>query len=185
MTVRNSQQLFPMQSDVPQLSKPMVKADNSSRIKYRFASGTGDFQSFAILTKEYYDWTLKRNWASLPGCYSHPHGDILIASIEEEEGTWTDVGSVALRPVKTGLLAGEAQLAAKGYKAVVLDTLERLTAANKLYAGLGFEQCAPYYRNPLPGVIYWYKGLDVKSHKGRIEGSRVDLRLAGPETRVP
>lgn len=47
----------------------------------------------------------------------------------------------------------------KGYKCVVLDTLERLTAANKLYANLGFTNCDPYYHNPLPGVIYWCKSL--------------------------
>lgn len=47
----------------------------------------------------------------------------------------------------------------KGYAGVVLDTLERLSAANRLYSRLGFNQCAPYYENPLPGVIYWYKTL--------------------------
>jgi putative acetyltransferase len=42
-----------------------------------------------------------------------------------------------------------------GYKSVVLDTLERLGAANKLYAALGFRRRAAYYHNPLPNVVYW------------------------------
>lgn len=41
------------------------------------------------------------------------------------------------------------------YSHMVLDTLDTLTAANKLYTGLGFVQRAAYYHNPLPGVVYW------------------------------
>lgn len=46
-----------------------------------------------------------------------------------------------------------------GYSQMVLDTLERLTSANKLYANLGFSKCEPYYANPLPQVVYWSKAL--------------------------
>jgi ribosomal protein S18 acetylase RimI-like enzyme len=54
-------------------------------------------------------------------------------------------------------LAAAAVAAARqcGYSHMVLDTLETLTAANKLYEGLGFVQRRPYYQNPLPGVVYW------------------------------
>ena len=41
-----------------------------------------------------------------------------------------------------------------GYSELKLDTLEWMTAARALYAGFGFRPCAPYYRNPLPGVVY-------------------------------
>jgi ribosomal protein S18 acetylase RimI-like enzyme len=41
-----------------------------------------------------------------------------------------------------------------GYKRMVLDTLVHMIEARKLYGTLGFRQCAPYYENPLQGVVY-------------------------------
>jgi GNAT superfamily N-acetyltransferase len=41
-----------------------------------------------------------------------------------------------------------------GYRELKLDTLEWMGAARTLYARLGFRECAPYYENPLAGVVY-------------------------------
>lgn len=47
----------------------------------------------------------------------------------------------------------------KGYKKMVLDTLERLQPAIRLYVKYGFVNTSAYYKNPLPGVVYMEKDL--------------------------
>ena len=41
-----------------------------------------------------------------------------------------------------------------GYSELKLDTLDWMDDARGLYARVGFRECAPYYRNPLPGAVY-------------------------------
>ena len=41
-----------------------------------------------------------------------------------------------------------------GYRELKLDTLEWMREARSLYAKLGFRECAKYYDNPHPGVVY-------------------------------
>lgn len=96
-----------------------------------------------------------------------------------------DVGCVAIRPLASGertfcemkrlwvqdahqgcglgrRLVEAAVEAARGmgYRAVVLDTLERLAGANRLYDSLGFRRREAYYHNPLPNVVYWQLDLE-------------------------
>jgi putative acetyltransferase len=47
----------------------------------------------------------------------------------------------------------------KGYKLMVLDTLERLQPAIKLYLKHGFVNTSAYYENPLLNVVYMEKSL--------------------------
>jgi GNAT superfamily N-acetyltransferase len=47
----------------------------------------------------------------------------------------------------------------KGYSKMVLDTLERLHAARKLYVRYGFHNTSAYYVKPLPGVVYMERVL--------------------------
>jgi putative acetyltransferase len=55
-----------------------------------------------------------------------------------------------------GELARRVIVAARGigYLRLVLDTLEPMAEARRLYASLGFREIPAYYVNPLPGAIY-------------------------------
>lgn len=46
-----------------------------------------------------------------------------------------------------------------GYDEIVLDTLPYMTEARALYKSLGFEECEPYYHNPLAGVLFLKRTL--------------------------
>ncbi len=117
--------------------------------------------------------------ATLPGVYAPPWGRLLLAGAP---GNAT--GCIALRPLSdfgagangdtlgevkrlyvqprargaglgarlAGALVDEARVV--GYREIKLDTLDWMTDARRLYARLGFAECAPYYQNPLPGAVY-------------------------------
>ncbi|WP_018612891.1 GNAT family N-acetyltransferase [Segetibacter koreensis] len=109
--------------------------------------------------------------------YGSPSGSLLLAFYNDEPA-----GCIALQPlsekgicemkrlyvrpqfrqVGLGDLLVQALLAAakeKGYNKMVLDTLERLQPAIRLYVKHGFENTSAYYKNPLPNVVYMQKVL--------------------------
>ena len=113
--------------------------------------------------------------AHLPGEYSGPRGQILLARVNG-----SIAGCCALRPLDDcdypnaaemkrlyvrkafrglglgrQLVEGMLDTARQaGYDHVLLDTLDDMEAARTLYEELGFESIEPYYHNPLPGAHY-------------------------------
>jgi putative acetyltransferase len=114
----------------------------------------------------------------LPSMYGPPSGRLLLASRDDE---W--VGCCALRRFSDGVcemkrlyikpsargarlgrqLIERLLIAARalGYRRMVLDTLEDMTAARSLYQLLGFRETKPYYFNPMAGVSYMELDLET------------------------
>lgn len=156
-----------------------------SDVRIRAAAGAADVDVARSLFDEYVrslgvDLSFQgvaEEFATLPGAYAPPRGTILLA---ERDGTV--LGCIALRPLAPpqegevkrlyvrptarGSGAGEALVNAllaaariAGYSSLKLDTLERMQDARRLYTRMGFAPCPPYYRNPLPGVLYMSRTL--------------------------
>ena len=96
-------------------------------------------------------------------------GDVAVgcAGVRKLSGELCEMKRLYLRDDLRGLGIGRklaerllAQARALGYGRMVLDTLEGMSEARGLYASLGFRECAPYYDNPLAGVVYME--LDLK-----------------------
>jgi len=122
--------------------------------------------------------SFEKELENLPGKYSYPEGDLLIAGYKGKAA-----GCVAVRALDKNIcemkrlfvipeamgsgigkkLAQEIILSAieLGYSLMRLDTLESLTQALYLYESLGFKKINPYYNNPLSGVVYLE--LDLKT----------------------
>lgn len=108
----------------------------------------------------------------LPGKYAPPKGRIYTASVAEKIA-----GCIALRPMDEegicemkrlfvreefrgkgiGKMLAERIIADAqqiGYRAMRLDTLQRMETARTLYAKLGFKIIPAYYNNPMDEVVY-------------------------------
>ena len=125
----------------------------------------------ASLTEDISFQNVDDEFAGLPGKYARPSGVVLIARDGEEAA-----GAIAYRMVEPGVcemkrlyvrpafrgsglgreLANELIEDARlhGYRTMLLDTLASMVTARALYRDLGFVPVAPYYDNPLPGVMY-------------------------------
>ncbi len=141
------------------------------------------------LIREYLDFLgvdlsfqdIETELAGLPGKYAPPSGTLLLASVTRSPGSGEAAGCGALRDLGDGIcemkrlfvrpayrgygigrLLAERLLAegrALGYRAMRLDTLDRLGEAVALYRTLGFRTIPPYCENPLPGAMFWEKVL--------------------------
>lgn len=110
--------------------------------------------------------------AGLPGRYGPPGGALLIArdlrgralgciglrAIDDDRG---EIKRLYVAPDGRGTGLGRALAEAviakarrAGYRELLLDTLETMTAARRLYAGLGFVAVAPYYAPTPSGTLF-------------------------------
>lgn len=160
---------------------------SSDNFDIQVARSSKDIEIAGEMFREYQEWLgvdlcfqdFENELSTLPGKYAPPRGEIFIA---RQNGHVA--GVVALRPVEL-LEPGRSEMkrlyvreAFRGqglgrilanivvsfakdaeYQVMVLDTLPHLKAAIKMYASMGFDETAPYYENPLPGVVYMEKIL--------------------------
>jgi len=151
----------------------------AERYSLRPASRAADFDAARELFLEYAAWLqvdlcfqgFEQELATLPGKYAPPDGRLFLACRDGKP-----IGCVALRRfdadsgelkrlyvqpdhrghgVARALGAAAIEAArAIGYHRVVLDTLDRMTAARALYAAAGFREIPAYYPNPIAGAQY-------------------------------
>jgi putative acetyltransferase len=107
----------------------------------------------------------------LPYMYGPPSGCLMLAGRDDEwigccalrrfDDHVCEMKRLYVRPGARGLRLGQ-QLAQSvvtkarmlGYGRIVLDTLQDMIAAQRLYRSLGFRETEPYYCNPMAGVTY-------------------------------
>ncbi|CAK0741491.1 Acetyltransferase CD1211 [Azospirillaceae bacterium] len=152
---------------------------NVNEISLRPAKGTADMEVVTTLFLEYAASLgfslcfqgLDRELATLPGAYTPPAGQLLLAEQNDEA-----VGVVGLRPLHDGgaemkrlfvrpkarglkiglrLALGIIEEARKrGYSTLRLETLHSMAKAQTLYESLGFTPCPPYITEHLPEAVY-------------------------------
>ncbi len=152
---------------------------NNSAINIVSADNKDDIESARQLFLEYakslnfdlcfqgFDEELK----NLPGDYSSPEGELLLAYSEGKlagciafrkfENDICEMKRLYLRNEFRGQGIGR-QLTVRvindakkiGYKKMRLDTLPSMKEAIKLYKDLGFKEINPYRYNPIEGVCY-------------------------------
>ncbi len=143
------------------------------------AASLSELEAVRVLFREYADWLgvdlcfqgFDEELATLPGKYAQPDGRLLLArdgtgavgciALRRFDATTGEIKRLYVRPAARGhgmggALARQVIQAAReiGYRRLVLDTLEPMAGARRLYGLLGFREIPAYYANPLPGAIY-------------------------------
>ncbi len=145
------------------------------------ARSTADIQAAARLFQEYADslpidlcfQDFDAEVANLPGKYSPPQGELLLA----KDASGVSIGCVAVRPMTEesacemkrlyvspngrGKGLGKALMEAivvrateMGYAEIRLDTLSSLTEAVAMYRKYGFVDIPPYHETRIEGLLF-------------------------------
>jgi GNAT superfamily N-acetyltransferase len=152
----------------------------ASAASIREATTTADIALARALFAEYARWLkvdlcfqgFDEELRTLPGTYARPRGRLLLAGGDADafacialrplaEPAAGEVKRLYVQPAHRGEGWGRSLVAALlaearaiGYDELKLDTLDWMNAARALYEQTGFRPCAPYYVNPIPGVVY-------------------------------
>ena len=120
-----------------------------------------------------------RELAELPGAYAPPRGRLLLALVDGEPagcvalkahgtGDVCEMKRLYVRPAFRALGLGRAlvealiaEARAAGYRAMRLDTLPSMRAAQRLYRTLGFYEIRPYSEHSVAGALYFERRLDA------------------------
>lgn len=169
----------------------MAATSDAREIVISPVSGGDDLGTVAALFQRYQAWlavdlcfqSFEAELAGLPGLYGPPDGTLLLARAGD-----TPVGCVAIKPLDKALGLAEVKrlyvtddargrglgrrllhaaidfATETGYRALYLDTLRQLGAANALYRREGFREIAAYYDNPLINVVYFGLPLGTEGH---------------------
>ncbi|TMH04937.1 MAG: GNAT family N-acetyltransferase [Betaproteobacteria bacterium] len=120
----------------------------------RPAADDVDFDLARGLFEEYARWLgvdlcfqgFAQELKTLPGAYAPPLGRLLLAG-----PPGSAFACIALRPLSV-VEASSSAAAVGEVKRLYVQPDHR--GQRWLYERLGFCECAPYYQNPLPGIVY-------------------------------
>jgi len=108
--------------------------------------------------------------------YTTPEGELLVivenneligmVAYHRHSDTRCEMKRLYVKPKYRGMKLGEKLIKEiinhareAGYKEMVLDTIIPLQSAIYLYKKVGFQECEPYYNNPMDDVVYFKKAL--------------------------
>ena len=152
----------------------------------RLAESPDDYRAFTDLAREYLDslgfevdfQDVDREMAEAQNRYGESgRGAALlvvdragavvgIAALRDLGGGACELKRMYIKPSHRGIGLGRSLCEAAicvaqrlGYQAMRLDTMQRMTAATRLYESLGFRRIQPYTVNPLPDAQFYEREL--------------------------